>query len=70
MLAATLEGYGDVEGTGSAHSATHSGHGNGGDVVKSDVSSRLRHEEESAFQTEEVALVGLDRALDTRLLVV
>ena len=70
MLTAALERHGNVKGPRSADGSSDSRHGDGRHVVKRNVSGRLGHEKESTLQAEKVPFVGLDRTLDSGLLVV
>lgn len=67
---ASLHCEGDIECSTRCHGTTDTRHGDRCDVVHGDVGCWLGNEHEGLVKAIQMALVGLDRALDTRLLVV
>jgi len=65
---ASLHGEGDIEGATRRHCSAYPRHGHGSDVIHADVSCRLGDEHEGLVEAEQMTLVGLDGALDARLL--
>lgn len=64
-----LHAESDVKRTAGSHGSTYAGHCHRCDVIHADIGRWLGDEHECFVKAEQVTFVGLDRTLDTRLLV-